>query len=65
MNKEIIDKPLKASEIIKRLNKRLKDTERIEMVWEYIVSLEFNGEVKMGRHEEGYEIQFSWKDWSK
>ena len=52
MNKEIIDKPL-------------KDTERIEMLWEYIVSLEFNGEVTMDRHEEGYEIQFSWKDWSK
>ena len=52
MNKEIMDKPLKASEIIK-------------MLWEYIVSLEFNGEVTMDRHEEGYEIQFSWKDWSK
>ena len=65
MNKMIIDKPLKASEIIKMLNKRLKDTERIEMLWEYIVSLEFNGEVTMDRHEEGYEIQFSWKDWSK
>ena len=65
MNKEIIDKPLKASEIIKMLNKRLKDTERIEMLWEYIVSLEFNGGVEMNRNDDGYDISFTWKDWSK
>ena len=65
MNKEIIDKPLKASEIIKMLNKRLKDTERIEMLWQYIVSLEFNGEVEMNRNDDGYDISFTWKDWSK
>ena len=45
--------------------KKLKDTERIEMLWDYIVSLDFNGEVKMDRYDEGYEIQFTWKDWSK
>ena len=33
--------------------RKLTDIERIEMLWEYIVSLEFNGEVTMDRHEEG------------
>ena len=46
-------------------NKRVTDTERIEMLWNYIVEIDFNGEVTMDRNDEGYEIQFSWKDWSK
>jgi len=49
----------------KMKNKRVTDTERIEMLWNYIVEIDFNGEVTMDRNDEGYEIQFSWKDWSK
>ena len=45
--------------------KRLKDTERIEMLWKYIVSLEFNGDIEMKRNDEGYDITFTWKEWSK
>ena len=45
--------------------KRLDDTERIEMLWKYIVSLEFNGDIEMNRNDEGYDITFTWKDWSK
>ena len=45
--------------------KRLTDTERIEMLWEYIVTLEFNGSVVMTRNDEGYDITFTWKDCSK
>jgi len=43
----------------------IRDTERIEMLWDYIIKLNFNGEVTMDRNDEGYEIQFTWKDWSK
>jgi hypothetical protein len=46
-------------------NKRLTDTERIEMLWKYIEELDFNGDIKMDRWEDGYEIVFEFKDWSK
>jgi len=42
--------------------KRLDDTERIEMLWKYIVSLEFNGDIEMNRNDEGYDITFTWKN---
>jgi len=42
----------------------IRDTERIEMLWNYIIKLNFNGEVTMDRTDEGYDIQFTWYDWS-
>ena len=45
--------------------KKLTDTERIEMLWDYILSLDFNGEVTMDRCDDGYYIEFTWKDWRK
>ena len=54
-------KEIKMNKEIKK--KRLKDTERIEMLWKYIVSLEFNGDIEMNRNDEGYDITFTWKEW--
>ena len=60
-NNEIINN----SKELKMTKKKLRDFERIEMLWDYILSLDFDGEVTMDRNDEGYEIQFTWKDWSK
>lgn len=60
-NNEIIND----SKELKMTKKKLRDFERIEMLWDYILSLDFDGEVTMDRNDEGYEIQFTWKDWSK
>ncbi len=45
--------------------KKLTDTVRIEMLWDYILSLDFNGEITMDRWEDGYCIEFTFRDWSK
>ena len=50
---------------LKNRYKKLTDTERIERLWWYIQSLAFNGEITMNRVDDGYEINFYWKDWSK
>ena len=50
---------------MKNNNKKLTDTERIERLWWYKQTLAFNGEITMNRVDDGYEINFYWKDWSK
>ena len=42
-----------------KMKNNLTDLEKIEMVWEYIQSLDFEEEVTMDRHDEGYEIQIT------
>ena len=37
--------------------KKITDTKRIEMLWDYIIKLNFDGEITMDRHDAGYEIQ--------
>tara|TARA_R100000482_G_C5048039_1_gene111392 strand:+ start:174 stop:317 length:144 start_codon:yes stop_codon:yes gene_type:complete len=38
---------------------RLTEEQKIEMVWKYILSLEFNEEITMNRNDDGYEIQIN------
>lgn len=45
--------------------KKITDKTRVEILWDYIDKLDFNGEVTMERTDEGYDIQITWKDWSK
>jgi|TARA_B100001964_G_scaffold207414_1_gene239286 hypothetical protein len=49
--------------LIKKQKKKRTDTERIEMLWDYILSLDFNGEITMDRWEDGYYIEFTFRDW--
>ena len=42
--------------------KKIKDTERIEMLWDYIDELDFEKQVTMERWDDGYDIQLKIKD---
>jgi len=46
-------------------NKKITDRERMNMVWDYMEELDFNGDFKLDVVDGGFDIEFTWKDWSK
>jgi len=49
----------------KMKNKKITDRERMNMVWDYMEELDFNGDFKLDVVDGGFDIEFTWKDWSK